>query len=513
MKETRKMTSRSGLSVFSWLVLLVFAVFCVATDALAANNDKKPNIVLILADDMGYGDIKAYNPDGKIPTPNLDTLAHSGMRFTDAHSPAAVCTPTRYAVLTGRYAWRSELKRGVLWGHSPLLIDPGRETIASMLKQAGYKTAALGKWHLGLGNNEADYYGRLAPGPNALGFDYFYGIPASLDMEPYVFVENDQLATPLEGKVVEGSAHRREDGGGYWRTGAIGTGFSHQQVLPELVDKAVNYIEAEGASGNESPFFLYFALPAPHTPWLPDEEHRGISGAGYYGDFVAQVDTAVGRVVKAIEASGLADNTLLVYTSDNGAHWFEDDIEQFGHAANGALRGQKADIHEGGHRIPLLVRWPGKVAGGAVSTVPVVLTDLMATFASVSAVNLEDGAGPDGVDISPLMLSKDQTSLEQRPIIHHSLDGMFAIRVGSWKLIEGLGSGGFSKPARIDPDGQATPYQLYNLAKDPAEKDNVADKNAAIVEALLAELNRIRDSETSADQVCYTCKFEQKAKG
>ena len=512
MKRTNQTPFRAGLFSASLIVLLVVAVVCVAPHASAAEKDKQPNIVLILADDMGYGDIKAYNPSGKIPTPNLDTLAQTGMRFTDAHSPSAVCTPTRYALLTGRYAWRSELKRGVLWGHSPLLIEPDRETIASMLKRAGYKTAALGKWHLGLGNNEANYYGRLAPGPNALGFDYFYGIPASLDMEPYVFVENEGLATPLDGNVIEGSAHRREDGRGFWRTGAIGTGFSHQQVLPQLADKAVNYIKSEGESGNESPFFLYFAMPAPHTPWLPDEQHRGISGAGYYGDFVAQVDSVVGRVIKALEEAGVAGNTLLVYTSDNGAHWFEDDIQQFGHAANGALRGQKADIHEGGHRVPLLVRWPGKVTGGAVSVEPVVLTDLMATFASISAASLEKGAGPDGVDISPVMLSKGQNSLDQRAIIHHSLDGMFAIRVGDWKLIEGLGSGGFTKPARVEPTGQSTPYQLYNLAEDPAEENNVAGENADVVATLLAELERIRNSETGEAQLCFTCQFEQKTK-
>jgi arylsulfatase A-like enzyme len=513
VKNTRKIRPLSGLPRFSWLVLTLITMLVAATDVLATDHGMQPNIVLILADDMGYGDIKAYNPAGKIPTPNLDTLAQAGMRFTDAHSPSAVCTPTRYALLTGRYAWRSELKRGVLWGHSPLLIEPDRETIASMLKRAGYKTAALGKWHLGLGNNEANFYDRLVPGPNALGFDYFYGIPASLDMAPYVFVENEGLATPLEGKVIEASAHRREDGGGFYRTGAIGTGFSHQQVLPQLADKAVSYIKTEGASGDGSPFFLYFALPAPHTPWLPDEQHRGISGAGYYGDFVAQVDTVVGQVTKALEEAGVADNTLLVYSSDNGAHWFEEDTRNYGHAANGNLRGQKADIHEGGHRVPLLVRWPGQVTGGAVSVVPVVLTDLMATFASVATANLEKGAGPDGVDISPLMLSNDASSLENRAIIHHALDGMFAIRVGDWKLIEGLGSGGFSKPAREDPAGQATPYQLYNLADDPSEKNNVASENADVVATLLAELERIRNSETTEGQLCFTCQFEQKTKG
>jgi len=497
-----------------WALILVTVLVCgqFTANLFADELPSKPNIVLILADDMGYGDIKTYNPNGKIPTPNLDTLAQSGMRFTDAHSPSAVCTPTRYALLTGRYAWRSELKRGVLWGHSPLLIENGRETIASVLKQAGYKTAGFGKWHLGIGNNETNFYTSLSPGPNSVGFDYFFGIPASLDMEPYVFIENEGLATPLEGKVVQGSKHRREDGEGFWRTGAIGTGFSFQEVLPVLADKVTRYISAEGESGNDSPFFLYFALPSPHTPWLPDEQHRGVSGAGYYGDFAAQVDTVVGRVIKALEEAGMAKDTLLIYTSDNGAHWPQSDVEQYGHAANGAWRGQKADIYEGGHRVPLLVRWPGEIAAGSLSAAPVVLTDLLRTFAAINGIELDADTGPDGTDLSPVFLANEADNFERPAIVHHALDGMFAIRSGNWKLIEGLGSGGFTKPAREEVLADSSPYQLYNLADDPAEKNNVADQHPELVEALLADLKHIRDSGTSAEQACYTCQFEQKSK-
>ena len=479
-----------------------------AGDASAKSLYSRPNIVLILADDMGYGDIAAYNQSSKIPTPNLDSLAESGMRFTDAHSPSAVCTPTRYGLLTGRYAWRSELKRGVLWGHSPLLIETGRETIASMLKRIGYTTAAIGKWHLGIGNNEANYYGRLAPGPNSVGFDYFYGIPASLDMEPYVYVENEQLDTPLEGRIIKASDKRREGGGGFWRSGQIGTGFSHQEVLPVLADKATEYIRQHGEDSNQEPFFLYFALPSPHTPWLPAEEYQGISGAGYYGDFAAQVDGVVGRVVKALEESGLATNTLLVYTSDNGAHWFDTDIGQFGHRANGTLRGQKADIYEGGHRVPLMVLWPGKVAGGTVSQQPVVLTDLMATFASITGAEVAQQAAPDSVDFSPVLLSEDDARIQRLPMVHHSMNGMFAIRAGNWKLIEGLGSGGFTKPSRIEATGQEMPYQLYDLANDLAETSNVAGEHPEVVKALLAELNLIRDSESSKHLEGFARKYE-----
>ena len=480
-------------------------------DEQVASPAGRPNFVLILADDMGYGDVKSYNPASKIPTPNLDRLAHSGMRFLDAHSPSAVCTPTRYALLTGRYAWRSELKRGVLWGHSPLLIETDRETIASMLRRAGYQTAAIGKWHLGLGRNEADYYGRLAPGPNALGFDYFYGIPASLDMEPYVYVENEQLDTPLDGKFIGASAHRREGGDGYWRAGQIGTGFSHQEVLPVMAGKAVDFIRDAGESDDAAPFFLYLALPSPHTPWLPDAEYRGVSGAGYYGDFAAQVDGVVGQIDKALSDYGLSANTLFIYTSDNGAHWMPDDIEQFGHAANGGWRGQKADIHEGGHRVPLLARWPGRVTAGVTSDQLTVLTDLMATFASIAGVTLEKGAAPDGLDISDALFSRENAANAGRAVVHHALDGMFAIRIDEWKLIEGLGSGGFTQPSREDPQGQEPSYQLYNMSRDPGEKTNVARKYPEVASRLLAELNAIREREESLDSGCYTCQFEQQA--
>lgn len=451
---------------------------------------RKPNVVLILADDMGYGDIQAYNPDSKIPTPNLDTLANEGLRFTDAHTPSSVCTPTRYSLLTGRYAWRTSLKRGVLRGHSPLLIARDRDTLASVLQAGGYETAAIGKWHIGIGDSEAFYFDRLAPGPNAVGFDYFFGIPASLDMEPYVFIENEALATPLTGQLIDASGKRRDGGNGFWRKGQIGDGFAHDQVLPELAMRAVQYIENH--AGSEMPFFLYFALPSPHTPWLPDEQHIGISGAGFYGDFVAMVDTVVGQVVTALEAAGHADDTIVIYTSDNGAHWLETDVEQYGHLANGQLRGQKADIHEGGHRVPLIVRWTGNVGADSVSETPMVLTDLFPTIVSLAGLALPLSAAPDGVDLSGVLAGQDSDADATRAIVHHSLHGMFAIRVGDWKLIDGLGSGGFTAPAKVEAREGEVPYQLYNLANDPAEKNSLASERPDIVQDLVRQLDAIR---------------------
>ena len=500
---------------FTWLHrLLCVGLLCTANTACSAGDnpeskkaDARPNIIVVLADDMGYGDIGAYNAQTKIPTPNLDKLAQQGIRFTDAHSPSAVCTPTRYSLLTGRYAWRTRLKSGVLWGYSPLLIEDGRETVASMLKKQGYATAGIGKWHLGLGNSEADYYGasstsgknsgddfgRLRPGPNEVGFDYFFGIPASLDMKPYVYIENGAPYSPLTGKLIEASGQRRFGGGGFWRKGQVGEGFVHEEVLPKLTEKAVSYIREQSRDGQGKPFFLYFPLTAPHTPWLPTKEFVGSSGAGYYGDFSVQVDDTVGQLMKTLEEQGIADNTLIIFTSDNGAHWLPTDIEKYQHLANGQLRGQKADIHEGGHRVPLIARWPGNVPAGSQSAYPTTLADLMATFATISGASLSGDAGPDSFDISHALLDKGDEA-ERAPMIHHALDGMFAIREGNWKLIEGLGSGGFTKPQREETPQGSVAYQLYNLAKDPLETKNLAVKHPEVVKKLTAKLNQIRDS-------------------
>ncbi len=320
---------------------------------------QQPNIVLILADDMGQGDISAYNSASKIPTPSLDELAKNGMRFTDAHSSSSVCTPTRYGLLTGRYAWRTSMKKGVLKGYSPLMVGlMGRSTIASMLKDKGYATAAIGKWHLGLGDREVtDYSKPLSPGPNSLGFDYFFGIPASLDMPPYTFVENTGMLSSFEGQMVEESARRRLGGDGYWHAGHVSTGFDHNDVLPEITNRSEEYIQNHKKSGSDKPFFLYVPFSSPHTPWLPTKEFRGKSQAGHYGDFVAQVDGSVGRIIKALEATGQAENTIILFAADNGARWQAEDIAKYGHRANANNRGMKGDVFEGGHRIPLIVSW------------------------------------------------------------------------------------------------------------------------------------------------------------
>jgi arylsulfatase A-like enzyme len=451
----------------------------------AADPPPRPNVVIILADDLGYGDPRCYNPESKIPTPRIDRLAAEGMRFTDAHTPSSVCSPTRYGLLTGRYAWRTRLKSGVLNGYSPALVEPGRTTLASILKQHGYRTACIGKWHLGLGSQEpAGFSGSLVPGPGAAGFDESFVLPASLDMPPYVFVENGRtVVEPSE--MIAASKMRRHGGDGFWREGAIAPGFKHVDTLPTLADRAERFIKQQSP---DKPFFLYFPLTGPHTPWMPTDEFRGRSQAGFYGDFVCQVDATVGRVLDALEEQKLAERTLVIFTSDNGAHWLSSDIHEWNHRANANWRGQKADIWEGGHRVPFIVRWPGVVERGSRSERLLCLTDVMATLAEIVGHTLPADAGEDSVSFLDALAGKSSVQTEREAIVHHSADGTFAIRQGPWKLAMKLGSHGFSEPKDVvaQPGGPAG--QLYNLDLDPAESRNRWLDEPQIVERLTALL-------------------------
>jgi arylsulfatase A len=473
---------------------LAIAMECVPScPAFGAEVAKRPNIVLILADDLGYGDLGCYNEHSRIPTPRIDRLAREGMRFTDAHTPCSVCSPTRYGLLTGRYAWRSRLKSGVLNGYSRALIEPGRLTLASLLKSQGYRTACIGKWHLGLGTEEpADFAKPLTPGPNSVGFDESFVLPASLDIPPYVFVENERV-TIAPSETIAGSEMRRRGGNGFWREGAIAPGFKHADTLPTLADRAIGFVSRQTPA---KPFFLYLPLTAPHTPWMPTDEFRGRSGAGYYGDFVAQVDATVGKVLDALSHQQLADNTLVILTSDNGAHWLPSDIETWEHRANGSWRGQKADLWEGGHRVPFIVRWPGKVAADSQTDELICLTDVMATLAAIVGQKLPAAAGEDSFNFLHVLLSQEITK-STRPvreaIVHHSADGTFAIRQGVWKLATKLGSHGFSDPKDVAPEPGGATGQLYDLSADPAESHNRWLEQPEIVERLTRLLAGYQD--------------------
>ncbi|MCP4861134.1 MAG: sulfatase-like hydrolase/transferase [Planctomycetes bacterium] len=450
---------------------------------------KAPNILLVLADDLGYGDPGCYNSASHIATPAIDRLAAEGMRLTDMHTPSAVCTPTRYGLLTGRYAWRSSLKSGVLGGNSPALIEPERDTIASMLGRAGYRTACVGKWHLGFGAvDPVDYSAPLRPGPLDIGFDRFFGIPASLDIPPYLYIEGDQSVQPLSTEIA-GSQLARHGGGGFWRKGEISEDFVHEEVLDRILTESQDFLRAHVAAEDIAPFFLYVPLTAPHTPWLPKEGFRGSTQAGVYGDFVAQVDDTFGQLLATLEELELDEDTLVIFTSDNGAHWKKSDIERYAHLANGEWRGQKADIHEGGHRVPFVVRWPGKIPQGSTRSELFVLTDMYATLAKVSGATPQVNGGEDSVNALPVLLNEQLDAPPRDTAVHHSLNGLFAIRHGNWKYIEGVGSGGFTQ---IKSPGGGPGGQLYDLAKDPGEKNNLWASEPERVADLQARLNALR---------------------
>ncbi len=454
----------------------------------------KPNILYILCDDLGYGDVKYFNPDGKLATPNLDRLATQGMSFTEAHSSSAVCSPTRYGILTGRYNWRSRLQKGVLEGFSPRLIEPGRLTVPAMLQQQGYATACMGKWHLGMDwplkrggiartyddGWKVDYEKPIRNGPNSIGFDEFFGISASLDMPPFVFIENDKVtkAPTTEKKWV--------------RKGPAAADFEAIDVLPTLTHKAVEYLEKRGsAATREQPFFLYLALNSPHTPILPTKDWAGKSGINAYGDFVMQTDDAIGQVLAALDKSGLAENTLVIFTSDNGcspAANFPQLLSK-GHNPSYKFRGQKADIYDGGHYIPFIVRWPGHVKPGSFSDQITCLTDLMATVAAIVGVKLPDGAGEDSVSILPALEGAVTAPLREA-IVHHSIDGSFSIRQGNWKLELCPGSGGWSAPTPKTDTTALPAIQLYDLSEDIGEKKNVQDQHPEIVARLTKLLDK-----------------------
>lgn len=457
---------------------------------LSAARAQRPNIVLILADDLGWGDLGCYNRESKIPTPNLDRLASQGVRFTDMHSPSSVCTPTRYGILTGRYCWRSGLKRGVLNGYSSNLIEAGRATLPSLLRQSGYYTAGVGKWHLGLGSNErTDFDHPLRPGPNQHGFDYYFGIPASLDMAPYLYFEND-------GVVEKATAHTPGSGGGktigpFWREGAIAPGFKIEEVMPTLTRKAVSIVR-ERAQTADKPFFLYFPMSGPHTPWMPVPPFRGRSKARDYGDFVAQIDDAAGQVVRAVDEAGLGKNTVIIFTSDNGGYWPPELIDETGHRSNNGWRGMKADIYDAGHRIPFIARWTARTPTGEVRTDLGCLTDILATATHAAGVAVPADAAEDSFSHLPAILGTQNRKPARDFVIHHSSQGMFAIRQGQWKFNDGRGSGGFTKPVSITPGPGEPAGELYDLASDPAETTNLYAAKPEIVARLKGLLEKAK---------------------
>lgn len=471
----------------------MIAILVTCLPLFAADHIAKPNIVVILVDDMGYGDLGSFNSESKIPTPHIDSLARDGMRFTDAHAPGPLCHMSRYGLITGRYPFRTNVK---VWPTQPL-IESGQMTIASLAKSQGYRTAMVGKWHLGF--KEDGYDKPLPGGPIDCGFESYYGIRASTDIPPYFYIRGNRAVQPpsnrIEAKRSEGWSPIQ---GAFWREGGIAPNLTLENVLPRFTNEAIKVVERHAANENKTqPLMLYLAYPAPHTPWLPSKKFEGKSGAGMYGDFMMMVDAQVGRVLESLRKAGMEEDTLLIFSSDNGPVWYDVDTERFGHDSTGGLRGMKADAWEAGHRMPLIARWPAVVKAGSQSDQLVCFTDLLATFADMFNVALPQNAGPDSFSFMHALTGQTAKATPVRSqfaMQPGSGAAMMMFRSGDWKLIAGLGSGGFSKPNRIKPGPGDPQGQLYNLADDLGETTNLYLKHPEIVARLTRELKQIVDS-------------------
>ncbi|MDF7800403.1 sulfatase-like hydrolase/transferase [Pontiellaceae bacterium B1224] len=475
--------------------MAVFTALCFATGIqLSLGNQERPNIVFILADDMGYGSVAANNPKNQIPTPNLDRLVSEGMNFTDAHSDTSVCTPTRYGLLTGRYSWRSGLKSGVTWAFFPSLIEPEITTVAEVLRDGGYDTGMVGKWHLGIdftnkdgqtiaeemnldqhlfvncGDFSAvnlkydwkklDFTQPIKGGPTDHGFNYYFGdeIP---NMPPYVFYRNNKL---------QGLPSVPKPGTMFGIAGPMVPGWTLEAVMPELTKDARRYIAEKAKS--EKPFFLYFSLNSPHTPIAPSDEFLGKSGLIPYADWIMQTDAAVGAVLQALEEQGIADDTLVIFSTDNGSTGKElAELRKLGTDLTHQFRGQKRSLYEGGHRVPYIVRWPGVTPAGSTCDETICLNDFMATAAAIAGVKLTDEMGPDSHNILPLYQGKERNA--HPAVIHHDFDGGYAIRRGDWKLI-------FIYNRKTKMFRQ----ELYNLKDDIKEKNNLLKQHPEVIREL-----------------------------
>lgn len=458
-----------------------------ACSAALADVGQKPNIVFVLCDDLGYGDVQCLNPErGKIQTPAVDRLAREGMIFSDAHSGASVCSPTRYGLLTGRYSWRTRLQRGVVQGYAPCLIASHRPTVAGFLKQQGYHTAIIGKWHLDFqylhpqtgktlkvkNKNLLPPVGSKIPdGPRQRGFDYFHGFHHAKSMKSVV--ENDEVI-----------AHDDKI-----------------NMLPRLSRKAVEYIDRRAKVDRDQPFFLYVPFGSPHTPILPTKPWQGKSGLGDYGDFVMETDAGFGGILEALDRNGFSDNTLVVFSSDNGCSRAANiqELQNAGHYPSAHMRGSKADLWDGGHRVPLIARWPGRIEPGSTSDQLICLTDLMATCSDLLKTPLPIGSAEDSVSFLPALIGQEITST-RKGVIHHCSNGHFSYRQGNWKLLLARGSGGWIAPNERDAKKSNAPIaQLYDLQSDPAEATNLYQQHPEVAERLLAQLksdvNRGRSTE------------------
>lgn len=464
----------------------------------------KPNIIIIFADDMGYGDVGSLNPEGRIETPAIDRLVNEGMNFTNAHASASVCTPSRYGLLTGRYAHRTSAAARGIWGFDKSVIEPGKATIASLLNNVGYTTAVIGKWHLGLdwqtndgsdqayldtetGYSNVDYSQEVEVGPNDYGFDYSFIHPASMDIPPYMFLRNHRVidtdiilttdhypARMPDTEFAWDKKHTDDlavywEKGVWWRQGEMSRSFRIEEAHSTILEEGIRFIEKQDP---QSPFFLYMPLTGPHTPWVPTDRFRGESPIGLYGDFVMDIDDVVDQVKKTLIKQGIDENTLLIFTSDNGAYWPREEIDLHNHDSNWGRTGQKGDIWDGGHRIPFIVSWPDRIEENSEYNHLVSLTDVFSTFAEMTDQEMDSETGDDSFSFLPVLNGETDNPVRQT-MVHHSSRGMYSIRTDEWKFIDGLGSGGFTEPYFEEQQNGEASGQLYRVKSDSLESENI----------------------------------------
>jgi arylsulfatase A-like enzyme len=507
--------------------VVVFAIIGLVLPAFGQNSTPSmaPNIIIIFTDDMGYGDVNALNTNSRIQTPNLDKLVREGISFTNAHSSASVCTPSRYGLLTGRYGFRSKSAAYGIGGFDGPVIEEGRETLASLLKRSGYTTGIVGKWHLGLewqtkdglpasldrttGYSNVEYSKIVKKGPNSYGFDYSFIHPASLDIPPYVFLRNHQTIDPEVVLTTSIYPAKKEDTryawdkkhsdslavywekGVWWRQGEMSKSFRLETCQSSLLNEGIAFIETQTNKNPNQPFFLYLPLTGPHTPWMPSAKFKGKSEVGLYGDFVMEIDDVVARIKETLIRNQIDGNTLLIFASDNGAYWPEEEIALHDHNSNSGSRGQKGDVWDGGHRIPLIISWPEAIKGNVQYPHLLSLTDVFATLAELTGIQLPENQGSDSESFLHV-LRGDLAKPHRTSMVHHSSGNMYAIRSEGWKFIQGLGSGGFTDPTRINPESGGPTGQLYRIDSDPLEQENLFLKYPEKVAELSELLNKIR---------------------
>lgn len=476
---------------------------------------EKPNVLILYADDLGFGDLGCYNPDSKIPTPHLDKLASQGMRFTDAHSSSGICTPSRYAMLTGRHHWRDF--HGIVQAFGKSFFKAERLTLPEMLQAEGYQTACIGKWHLGwdwdairkpgakknaIAPEDFDWSKPIPDGPLAHGFDHYFG-DTVINFPPYCWIEDDKVLAPPDTMMDTGKWKAIKEGNWECRPGPMVTGWDPYQNIPETTRRGIEYIKAQKDS--EKPFFLYFAYPSPHAPIIPNDEFDGKSQAGPYGDFVHETDASIGQLLKALDDSGLSENTLVIFSADNGPeHYAWERDEKFGHWSSHPLRGLKRDIYEGGHRVPTIIKWPGVTKAGAVSGALVSQIDFMATLAAVLGHELPADTAEDSHNLLPLL--KGEAESVRTTHVHNTKKDHYAIRDGKWLLIDAK-TGYLREPPESwnkkhnMPPGDKAPAELYDLENDIGQKHNLAARHPDRVAEMQALLKAIREQGHSAPRL------------